>query len=58
MLKMYRSVKLASRRGEGGEPIVEATEYDRLYLVTVTDEDTETFLLRYGVRSISMSEED
>lgn len=37
--------------GEGGDPIVEATEYDRLYLVTTTDMNTETFLLRYGARS-------
>jgi phosphohistidine phosphatase SixA len=35
--------------GEGGSPIIEATEYDRLYLVTITDNETETFLLRYGV---------
>lgn len=37
--------------GEGGDPIVEATEYDRLYLVTISGEDIETVLLRYGARS-------
>ncbi|MEL6686603.1 MAG: phosphoglycerate mutase family protein [Pseudomonadota bacterium] len=37
--------------GEGGEPIVEATEYDRLYLVSITGDQTDTFLLRYGTRS-------
>jgi phosphohistidine phosphatase SixA len=34
--------------GDGGTPIVEATEYDRLYLVSP---DGETVLLRYGERS-------
>lgn len=37
--------------GDGGDPIVEATEYDRLYLVTISGEDIETVLLRYGERS-------
>lgn len=44
--------------GEGGTPIVEATEYDRLYLVTITGDETETFLLRYGARSPLTSEKD
>lgn len=35
--------------GEGGTPIVEATEYDRLYLVTrAPDGSVNSVLLRYG----------
>jgi len=35
--------------GEGGEPIVEATEYNRLYIVTLGhDGEVSTTLLRYG----------
>ena len=34
--------------GTPGEPIVEATEYDRLYLLTVTDGVVATEILRYG----------
>lgn len=35
--------------GEGGEPIVEATEYDRLYIVSKAPEDgATTLLLRFG----------
>ena len=38
--------------GDPGEPIVEATEYDRLYVVTVgADESVTTVLLRYGTPS-------
>ncbi len=35
--------------GQGGEPIVEATEYDRLYIVSVAAEGgATTLLLRFG----------
>jgi len=35
--------------GEGGTPIIEATEYDRLYIVTaLPDGETTTSLLRFG----------
>jgi len=35
--------------GEGGAPIIEATEYDRLYYVTIgKDGDVTTALLRFG----------
>ena len=35
--------------GEGGAPIIEATEYDRLYVVTALPEgETTTSLLRFG----------
>lgn len=35
--------------GEGGEPIVEATEYNRLYIITLGhDGEVSTTLLRYG----------
>ena len=35
--------------GDGGEPIVEATEYDRLYIVTMaTDEPVKSYLTRFG----------
>ncbi len=35
--------------GDGGTPIVEATEYDRLYIVTLaTDEPVKSYLTRYG----------
>ena len=37
--------------GDGGEPIYEPTEYDRLYLITISGDDTGTVLLRYGERS-------
>lgn len=38
--------------GEGGAPIVEATEYDRLYHVTTgADGETVSTLLRFGQRS-------
>lgn len=38
--------------GDGGDPIVEATEYDRLYLVTTgADGKTVSTLLRFGQRS-------
>ncbi len=34
--------------GDPGEPIREADEYDRLYVVTLDDDGTSTVLLRYG----------
>jgi len=35
--------------GDGGTPIVEATEYDRLYIVTTKDgEPVKSYLTRYG----------
>ena len=35
--------------GDGGTPIVEATEYDRLYIVTTADgEPVKSYLTRYG----------
>lgn len=35
--------------GDGGEPIVEATEYDRLYVVTMeAGEPVKSYLTRYG----------
>lgn len=38
--------------GDGGEPIVEATEYDRLYWVTTSaDEPVVSYLSRYGAAS-------
>lgn len=38
--------------GDGGAPIVEATEYDRLYMVTTgADGETVSTLLRFGLRS-------
>jgi phosphohistidine phosphatase SixA len=38
--------------GDGGTPIVEATEYDRLYVVTVgANGDTSSTLLRFGATS-------
>lgn len=38
--------------GDGGAPIVEATEYDRLYMVTTgTDGAATSTLLRFGLRS-------
>lgn len=37
--------------GEGGEPIVEATEYDRLYRVDITkDGSASSELMRFGAR--------
>lgn len=44
--------------GNGGTPIYEPTEYDRLYLVTMTGDETHTILLRYGARSPLTSEKD
>lgn len=39
--------------GDGGDPIVEATEYDRLYVVTVGPDGTVTStLLRYGAGEV------
>ena len=38
--------------GDGGTPIVEATEYDRLYVVTIeAGEPVKTYLTRYGAAS-------
>ena len=38
--------------GDGGTPIVEATEYDRLYVVTTSKgEPVKSYLTRYGVKS-------
>jgi len=38
--------------GDGGEPIVEATEYDRLYIVTMeAGEPVKSYLTRFGVKS-------
>lgn len=34
--------------GDGGEPIVEATEYDRLYIVSRQNGETTSTLLRFG----------
>jgi len=35
--------------GDGGEPIVEATEYDRLYIVTTKEgEPVKSYMTRYG----------
>ena len=34
--------------GKPGVPIVEATEYDRLYILTITNDEVNTVLLRYG----------
>ena len=34
--------------GEPGIPIVEATEYDRLYVISTTGEEVQSALLRYG----------
>jgi phosphohistidine phosphatase SixA len=39
--------------GEPGLPIVEATEYDRLYILTIINDDVNTVLLRYGESSSS-----
>ncbi len=39
--------------GDGGTPIVEATEYDRLYVVTMeTGEPVKSYLTRFGAKSI------
>lgn len=35
--------------GDGGTPITEATEYDRLYVLTLSDGGVDTDLQRYGV---------
>ena len=38
--------------GDGGTPIVEATEYDRLYIVTTNEgEPVKSYLTRYGAKS-------
>lgn len=37
--------------GDPGDPIVEATEYDRLYILTVGDADVTTKIARYGKAS-------
>ncbi len=37
--------------GEPGEPIVEATEYDRLYIITRSGETVEGRIERYGAKS-------
>ncbi len=38
--------------GDGGTPIIEATEYDRLYIVTTEDgEPVKSYLTRYGEKS-------
>ena len=38
--------------GDGGTPIVEAWEYDRLYVVTIeTGEPVKSYLTRFGVKS-------
>jgi len=38
--------------GDGGTPIVEATEYDRLYVVTIEDgEPVKSYLTRFGAAS-------
>lgn len=38
--------------GDGGTPIVEATEYDRLYIVMLEkDEPVKSYLTRFGVRT-------
>jgi hypothetical protein len=34
--------------GEPGPAIVEATEYDRLYMLTISKGEVNTVLLRYG----------
>lgn len=34
--------------GKPGIPILEATEYDRLYILTIVDDEVNTVLLRYG----------
>jgi len=39
--------------GDGGEPIVEATEYDRLYVVTMgKGEPVKSYLTRFGADSL------
>lgn len=38
--------------GDGGSPIIEATEYDRLYVVTMEEgEPVKSYLTRYGAKS-------
>ena len=39
--------------GKPGVPIVEETEYDRLYILTIIDDEVNTVLLRYGESSSS-----
>jgi len=39
--------------GNPGVPIVEETEYDRLYILTIIDDEVNTVLLRYGESSSS-----
>ena len=44
--------------GDGGTPIVEATEYDRLYIVaTKPDEPVKSYLTRYGEPYVAKVEE-
>ena len=39
--------------GDGGSPIVEATEYDRLYVVTMAEgEPVKSYLTRFGASSV------
>lgn len=39
--------------GDGGTPIVEATEYDRLYIVTANEgEPVKSYLTRFGAKSV------
>ena len=39
--------------GDGGTPIVEATEYDRLYIVTMeTGQPVKSYLTRFGAASV------
>ena len=39
---------VAALGGEAGAPITEASEYDRLYVLTFTDGDVQTLVERYG----------
>jgi len=40
--------------GDGGTPIVEATEYDRLYVVTMGEgEPVKSYLTRFGAKSVT-----
>ena len=43
--------------GDGGTPIVEATEYDRLYVVTMeAGEPVKSYLTRFGAKSLVEAE--
>lgn len=44
---------VAALGGEPGEPIEEASEYDRLYVLTLSRRGTETELRRYGAPYLS-----